>query len=76
MERKPSTINLIVEDCKYLEIQTCARILQAQTVKRSRIPLLKTDGFSIGNIADKVGVNRKSGLLCLKNMKKSVWKTH
>ena len=65
MGRKPSTINLTVEDRKYLETQTRARTIQAQTVNRARILLLKADGCSIDDIADKVGVNRKSVMLCL-----------
>lgn len=65
MGRKPSIINLTVEDRKYLETQTRARTIQAQTVSRARILLLKADGCSIDDIADKVGVNRKSVMLCL-----------
>ena len=65
MGRKSSIINLTVEDREYLEMQTRARTIQAQTVCRARILLLKADGCSIDNIADKVGVNRKSVMLCL-----------
>ena len=60
MGRKPSIINLTVEDRKYLETQTRARTIQAQTVSRARILLLKADGCSIDDIADKVGVVRAS----------------
>ena len=66
MGRKSSTINLTAEDREYLEMQTRARTIQAQTVSRARILLLKADGCSIDNIADKVGINRKSVMLCLK----------
>lgn len=65
MGRKSSIINLTAEDREYLEMQTRARTIQAQTVNRARILLLKADGCSIDDIADKVGVNRKSVMLCL-----------
>lgn len=66
MGRKSSVINLTTEEREYLETQVRARTIQAQTVKRSRILLLKADGYSIDDIADKVGINRKSVMLCLK----------
>ena len=65
MGRKASVINLTAEDREYLETQTRARTIQAQTVNRARILLLKADGCSIDDIADKVGINRKSVMLCL-----------
>lgn len=65
MGRKSSVINLTAEERKYLETQTRTRTIQAQTVNRSRILLLKADGCSIDDIADKVGINRKSVMLCL-----------
>ena len=66
MGRKSSVIKLTTEEREYLETQVRARTIQAQTVKRSRILLLKADGYSIDDIADKVGINRKSVMLCLK----------
>ena len=60
MGRKASSITLTTEDRNYLETQTRARTIQAQTVNRARILLLKADGCSIDDIADKVGINRKS----------------
>lgn len=66
MGRKSSIINLTSEDREYLKTQTRARTIQAQTVNRSRILLLQADGCSTDDIADKVGVNRKSVMLCLK----------
>lgn len=66
MGRKASSITLTAEDRNYLEAQTRARTIQAQTVNRARILLLKADGCSIDDIADKVGINRKSVMLCLK----------
>lgn len=65
MGRKTTTITLTPEDREYLETQTRARTIQAQTVNRARILLLKADGCSINDIADKVGLNRKSVLLCI-----------
>ena len=52
-----------------MELQTRARTIQAQTVNRARILLLKADGHSIDDIADKVGMNRKSVMLCLSKFK-------
>ena len=66
MGRKSSIINLTAEEREYLKMKTRARTIQAQIVCRARILLLKADGCSIDNIADKVGVNRKSVMLCLK----------
>ena len=65
MGRKASVISLSADDREYLEAQTRARTIQAQTVNRARILLLKADGCSIDDIADKVGINRKSVMLCL-----------
>lgn len=65
MGRKATTINLTAQDRDYLEAQTRARTIQAQTVNRARILLLKADGTPIDDIADKVGINRKSVMLCI-----------
>ena len=65
MGRKASVITLSDEDRSYLETQTKARTIQAQTVMRARILLLKADGLSIDAIADKVDMNRKSIMLCI-----------
>lgn len=65
MGRKSSTLVLTAEDREYLEAQTRARTIQAQTASRARILLLKADGCSIDDIADKVGLNRKSVMLCI-----------
>ncbi len=66
MGRKSSVISLTAEERDYLEIQTRARTIQAQTVNRARILLLKAYGCSIDDIADKVGINCKSVMLCLR----------
>lgn len=65
MGRKSNIIILTPEERIYLENQTRARTIQAQTVSRARILLLKADDLSINDIADKVGLNRKSVMLCL-----------
>lgn len=65
MGRKSSVITLTAKEHEYLETLTRARTIQAQTVNRARILLLKADGCSIDDIADKVGINRKSVMLCL-----------
>lgn len=69
MGRNTSSIELTKADREYLQLQTRARTIQAQTVNRARIILLKADGISIDEIADKVGMNRKSVMLCLKKYK-------
>ena len=69
MGKKATTITLTPEDRSYLELQTRSRTIQAQTVCRARILLLKADGESINAIADKVGINRCSVMLCLKKFK-------
>lgn len=57
MGRKAISIELTTADREYLEQQTRARTIQAQTVNRARIILLKADGYAIDDIADKVGIN-------------------
>ena len=66
MGRKSSIITLTAEERDFLETQTHNHTFQAQTVNRARILLLKADGCSIDDIADKIGINRKSVMLCLK----------
>lgn len=63
--KENNTVTLSNADRSYLEAQTRARIIQAQTVNRARILLLKAEGASIDFIADKVGMNRKSVMLCI-----------
>ena len=69
MGRRASSIELSNEEREYLELQTRARTIQAQTVTRARILLLRADSVSIDAIADKVGFNRCSVMLCLKKFK-------
>lgn len=66
MGRKSGSITLTSEERNYLEMQTRARTIQAQTVCRARILLLRNAGTTIDKIADKVGINRCSVMLCIK----------
>ncbi len=66
MGRHSGSITLTFEERNYLETQTRARTIQAQTVCRARILLLRADGTAIDSIADKVGINRCSVMLCIK----------
>ena len=69
MGKRASSIELSNEEREYLKLQTRARTIQAQTVTRARILLLRADSVSIDAIADKVGLNRCSVMLCLKKLK-------
>ena len=69
MGRKATAITLTSEEREYLKSQTRSRTIQAQTVCRARILLLKAEGVAIDVIADKVGINRCSVMLCLKKFK-------
>ena len=69
MGKRASSIELSNEEREYLKLQTRARTIQAQTVTRARILLLRADAVSIDAIADKVGLNRCSVMLCLKKFK-------
>ena len=76
MGKRASSIELSNEEREYLKLQTRARTIQAQTVTRARILLLRADSVSIDAIADKVGLNRCSVMLCLKSLKKAALKMH
>ena len=65
MGRKAKVIILTPEIKAKLEETVRARTTQAQIVNRARILLLKADGATIKEIADKVGLDRKSVMLCL-----------
>lgn len=67
--KRTSSIELTNEEREYLKLQICVRTIQAQTVTRARILLLRADAVSIDEIADKVGLNRCSVMLCLKKFK-------
>ena len=74
MGRKASIIILSTDDRLYLEAQTRARTIQAQTVNRVRILLLTAEGISIDDIADIAGMNRKSVMLCINKYLEGAWK--
>lgn len=54
------------KDKIYLKSILRSRTAQAQVVNRARILILKSEGETIDSIADKLGINRKSIMLCLK----------
>lgn len=58
-------IILTPEDREYLILQMRTRTIKVQTLIRARILLLSADGHSIEDIVDKVGLNRKSVMLCI-----------
>ena len=62
---KAHKIELIDGDKEYFESLLRNRTMQAQAVQRARVLLLKAEGLSIDVIADKVGINRKSVMLCI-----------
>lgn len=66
---KTKPLTLSEEERSKLETITRTRTLQAQVVSRARILLLKSDGYSVDAIAEKVDLNRNSVLLCLKKFK-------
>ena len=76
MGKRASSIELSKEEREYLELQTRARTIPAQTVTRARILLLRADAVSIDAIADKVGLNRCSVMLCLKKFKEGGIEMH
>ena len=66
---KTKPLTLSEEERSQLETITRTRTLQAQVVSRARILLLKSDGYSLDAMAEKVDLNRNSVLLCLKKFK-------
>lgn len=64
-------VSLIISDNdrERLESIVKTRTIQAQVSNRARILLLKSEGESTDSIAEKVGLNRNSVLLCLKKFK-------
>jgi transposase len=63
-------ITLTDSEKSYIESLMRSRTEQAQIVQRARIVLLKSEGLSIDVIADKIGINRKSVMLCLDKFRK------
>jgi len=66
MGRKPTVISISEEDKNYLKMLTRIRTIQAQTVTRARILLMRSEGTSFDVISDKLDINRKSAMLCEK----------
>jgi transposase len=66
---KASVLELTENDRIYLESLVRCRTMQAQIVQRARIILLKAEGIPIDTIADKIGIDRKSVMLCIKKYK-------
>jgi len=63
---KAVRIELPDSDRQYFESVLRSRTTQAQVVQRARIILLKADGLTVDEIAEKVGANRNSVMLCLR----------
>lgn len=66
MEKRNTKITLSSKEIEYLEMQTRARTIQAQTVTRAKVLLLRSEGNTIEYISDKLDINRNSVILCLK----------
>ncbi|NVP24377.1 IS630 family transposase [Treponema phagedenis] len=69
MPKPSSKLELNPEELTYLESLVRLRTIQAQTLTRARILLLKSKGLSIKETADKVGYTYRSVALCLKKYK-------
>ena len=65
---KAQPLELTQNQCDHLEALLRTRTIQSQIMNRARIILLKADGESVDAIAEKVGLNRNSVLLCLKKI--------
>ena len=57
MGKNAGSITLTPQERSYLESKTRSRTIQAQTVCRARILLLRADGTPIDTIAEKVDIN-------------------
>ena len=71
MAASTTILELSESDKKNLESLVRCRTMQAQIVQRARILLLKSEGVAIDVIADKVGINRNSVILCINKCKES-----
>ena len=65
MGNRSTKITLTADEIEYLETQTKARTIQAQTVTRAKVLLLRSEGNTIKYIAGKLDINRNSVILCL-----------
>ncbi len=66
---RTSTLEITESDKIYFESLVRSRTIQAQILQRARIILLRAEGIPIDAIADKVGLNRKSVMLCIEKYK-------
>lgn len=66
MGRKATILDFTEDERSELEALVRSRTAQTQVSTRARILLLKSEGKRIEEIADKVGLNRKSVMLCLR----------
>ena len=66
---RASVLEISESDRIYFESLVRSRTMQAQIVQRARIILLKADGNPIDVIADKIGIDRKNIMLCIKEYK-------
>ena len=69
MARTATKLELTDTDTVHLKKLIRTRTTQVQIAQRARILLLKAEGLSEEDIADKVGLNRKSVRLCLQKYK-------
>jgi transposase len=68
---KAKVLEISESDRNYFESLVRSRTMQAQIVQRARIMLLRAEGIPIDTIAEKVGINRKSVMLCIGKYKAS-----
>ena len=69
MGRKATVLDFTEDERSELEALVRSRTAQTQVSTRARILLLKSEGKRIEEIADKVGLIRKSVMLCLRKYK-------
>ena len=62
---KAGILEISEKDMAYFESLVRLRTIQAQVAQRARILLLRAEGIPIDTVADKVGINRKSVMLCI-----------
>ena len=69
MKKARCPITIDDSDKEYLETILRSRTIQAQIVQRARILLLRAEGMTQEDIADKVGININSVKLCINKYK-------
>ena len=68
-------MELNTKDRELLEALVRTRMIQASIMNRACIILLKADGESTDSIAEKIGLNCNSVLLCIKSIRKAEYPT-